>query len=90
MGLYTGMYYRSMRSTTPVVKRTSILEPAYVVMAALLFSLLISAAAVCYEFYVRYLKTKMCQTLKSKQLALPDNLLTIESINPHDNTKSTK
>ena len=60
-GLGTAMYYRSMRSNTPIPVRTAILEPAYLVCFALLTSLLVSMAALGYELYLKFNKLKLCK-----------------------------
>ena len=53
-GLVTAMYYRSMRSTTPISVRTAIFQPAYVVITAIVVSLFVSALSLCYELYLKF------------------------------------
>jgi hypothetical protein len=68
-GLVTAMYYRSMRSTTPISVQSAIFGPAYVVLSALMLSLLVSFAMPCYELYLacellnwrNIKKSPMCQ-----------------------------
>jgi hypothetical protein len=47
--LFVAMYYRSMKSTTPIAIRTKIDWPCYLVLAALCFSTILSVIAVLYE-----------------------------------------
>ena len=54
VGLGTAMYYRSMRSTTPISVRTAIFQPAYVVITAIVVSLFVSALSLCYELYLKF------------------------------------
>lgn len=53
-GLLMGMYYRSMKSTTPIIIRTAIVEPAYCLIISLFVCLAISAASLVYELYLKY------------------------------------
>lgn len=50
-GLFVGMYYRSMKSTTSIETRTEIVGPAYCLVAALFLCLGVSLATLIYEIY---------------------------------------
>lgn len=47
------MYYRSMKSTTPVVERSFIASPAILELVAIFLAFGVSAACCAYEFYLR-------------------------------------
>jgi hypothetical protein len=52
-GLFIGMYYRSMKSTTSVEVRTTVAAPAYLLVVLLFICIGISLTALIYEIYLK-------------------------------------
>lgn len=50
--LFVAMYYRSMMSSVPTADVASIYGPAYLEMAAILISLIVSLVVLVYEVYI--------------------------------------
>ena len=63
--LFVTMYYRSMMSSTPITDVASIYSPAYLEIAAIFISLIVSLVVLAYEVYI-FIKECCIQSVSKK------------------------
>lgn len=80
--LFVTMYYRSMKSSTPTTDVASIYGPAYLEMAAILISLVVSLVVLVYEVYIF---VKECCSGPSNKKIQPQAIMTTEN---NENSKA--
>lgn len=55
-GLFMAMYYRSMKSTTPIDIRTQIFLPAIILLGSLMLAIAVSVVSLCYELMLKLIE----------------------------------